>query len=69
MKIFNLFIWLPWVLVTALELSSRSALAYLLLGMWNLPEPGMEPMSPVFAGKFLTTGPPGKSYRTVFFTF
>ena len=39
MKIFNLFIWLPWVLVTALELSSRSALAYLLCDMWELSSP------------------------------
>ena len=29
--------------------------------MWNLPEPGVEPMSPALAGRFLTTGPPGKS--------
>ena len=29
--------------------------------MWNLPGPGIEPMSPALAGEFLTTGPPGKS--------
>ena len=29
--------------------------------MGNLPRPGMEPMSPALAGRFLTTGPPGKS--------
>ena len=28
---------------------------------WNLPGPGIKPMSPVLAGRFLTTGPPGKS--------
>jgi len=28
--------------------------------MWNLPRPGMEPMSPALAGGFLTTAPPGK---------
>ena len=28
---------------------------------WDLPRPGMEPMSPASAGGFLTTGPPGKS--------
>ena len=27
----------------------------------DLPRPGMEPMSPVLAGGFLTTGPPGKT--------
>ena len=30
-------------------------------GMWDLPGPGMEPVSPVLAGEFLTAGPPGKS--------
>ena len=29
--------------------------------MWDLPEPGMEPMSPALAGKFLNPAPPGKS--------
>ena len=29
-------------------------------GMWNLPGPGLEPVSPALAGGFLTTGPPGK---------
>ena len=29
--------------------------------MWDLPGPGIEPMSPVLAGGFLTTVPPGKS--------
>ena len=31
------------------------------LSMWNLPGPGMEPVSPALAGIFLTIGPPGKS--------
>ena len=31
--------------------------AWLLCGMWNLPGPGTEPMSPALAGGFLTTGP------------
>ena len=30
-------------------------------GMWDLPGPGIYPMSPVVAGGFLTTGPSGKS--------
>ena len=29
--------------------------------MWNLPGPGLEPVSPALAGGFLTTEPPGKS--------
>ena len=29
--------------------------------MWDLPRPGVEPVSPTLAGGFLTTGPPGKS--------
>jgi len=27
--------------------------------MWNLPEPGIEPVSPSLAGGFFTTEPPG----------
>ena len=32
------------------------------LGMWALSGPGIEPVSPALAGRFLTTGPPGKSH-------
>ena len=28
--------------------------------MWDLPRPGIEPVSPALAGGFLTTVPPGK---------
>ena len=28
-------------------------------GMWDLPRPGMEPMSPTLAGGFFTSGPQG----------
>ena len=28
--------------------------------MWDLPRPGLEPMSPALAGRFSTTAPPGK---------
>ena len=28
--------------------------------MWDLPGPGLEPVSPALAGRFLTTAPPGK---------
>ena len=30
-------------------------------GMWNVPRPGIKPVSPALAGRFLTTGPPVKS--------
>ena len=30
-------------------------------GLWDLPGPGIEAMSPALAGRFPTTGPPGKS--------
>ena len=29
--------------------------------MWDLPGPGLEPVSPALAGGLLTTAPPGKS--------
>ena len=29
-------------------------------GMWSLPTPGIEPVSPALASGFFTTGPPGK---------
>ena len=32
--------------------------------MWDLPGPGIEPVSPALAGGFLTTVPPGKSQST-----
>ena len=31
----------------------------------DLPRPGLEPVSRVLAGRFLTTGPLGKSFDTV----
>ena len=43
------------------RLSSCGALAQLLRGMWNLPGPGIEPVSPALAGGFLGAVPPGKS--------
>ena len=42
--------------------SSCGALASLLRGMWDLPGPGLELMSPALAGGFLTTAPPGKPW-------
>ena len=37
------------------------AWAQFLCGMWNLPTPGIGPVSPALAGGFPTTGSPGKS--------
>ena len=42
------------------RLSSRGSRAQLLRGMWDLPRPGLEPVSPALAGRFSTTAPPGK---------
>ena len=39
------------------------------LGMWDLPGPGIEPMSFELADGFLTTGPPGKPRMNLFFFF
>ena len=47
------------------ELSSCGLLALLLHDMWDLPRPGLEPMSPALVGGFLTIGPPGKSLGNV----
>ena len=33
-----------------------------LCGMWDLPRPGIEPVSSALADGFLTTGPPEKSF-------
>ena len=42
------------------RLSSCGSRAQLLRGMWDLPRPGLEPMSPALAGRLPTTAPPGK---------
>ena len=42
------------------RLSSCRSWAYLLRGMWDLPRPGLEPVSSALAGRFSTTAPPGK---------
>ena len=42
------------------RLSSCGTGAYLLHGMWDLPRPGHEPMSPALAGGFLITASPEK---------
>ena len=43
------------------RLSSCGTRAQLLHSMWDLPGPGLKPVSNALAGGFLTTVPPGKS--------
>ena len=73
---FYLLIWLHWVFAAeagflyALRLqwlwhTDQFALwAQLSGGMWNLPGPGIEPMTLALASRFLTTGPPRKSSKS-----
>ena len=42
------------------RLSSCGSQTHLLRGMWDLPRPGLEPVSPALAGRFPTIAPPGK---------
>ena len=42
------------------RLSNCGSRAKLLRGTWDLPRPGLEPVSPALAGRFSTTAPPGK---------
>ena len=42
------------------RLSNCGSRAQLLRGMWDLPRPGLEPVSLALAGRFSTTAPPGK---------
>ena len=46
-----------------LRLSSCGSRAQPLCGMWDLPSPGLEPVSPALAGRFSTTAPPGKPHN------
>ena len=66
-----LFIVVRWPLTVAASLvaehrlqmrrlSSCCSRAQLLRGMWDLPRPGLGPVSPALAGGFSTTAPPGK---------
>ena len=77
-----LFIAVRWPLTVAASLvaehrlqmcrlSSCGSRAQLLRGMWDLPRPGLEPMSPALVGRFSTTVPPGKPafYFLVFINF
>ena len=42
------------------RLSNCGSRAQPLRGMWDLPRPELEPVSPALAGGLLTTAPPGK---------
>ena len=42
------------------RLNSCGSRAQSLRGMWDLPRPGLEPVSPALAGRSSTTAPPGK---------
>ena len=44
------------------RLSNCGSRAQPLCGMWDLPGPGLEPVSPALAGGLPTTVPPGKPY-------
>ena len=49
------------------RLSNRGSQAQLLCGMWDLPRPGLEPVSPALAGRLPTTAPPGKPLISFFY--
>ena len=48
-------------LIVEHRLSNSGTGSLLLRGMWDLPGPGTEPVSPELAGRFLSTVPPGES--------
>ena len=50
------------------RLSNCGSRAQLLRGMWDLPRPGLEPVSSALAGRFSTTAPPGKPSPLFFIT-
>ena len=49
------------------RLSSCGTRAYLLRCTWDLPRPGLKPVSPALTCGFLTTAPPGKPSLWFFF--
>ena len=51
------------------RLSSCGTWAQLLHGMWDIPRPGLEPVSPALAGRFSTTAPRGKPLQSFLRTF
>ena len=51
------------------RLSSCGSRAQLPRSMWDLPRPGLEPVSPALAGRFSTTAPPGKPLHSFYMDF
>ena len=49
------------------RLSNCGSRAQLLHGMWDLPGPGLKPVSPAPAGGLPTTAPPGKPLAESFY--
>ena len=49
------------------RLSNCGSRAQLLRGTWDLPRPGLEPVSPALAGRLSTTAPPGKPAPSLLF--
>ena len=59
-----IYFWLGWVYIAtcvALWLQHVAHGLSLLHSTWNLPRPGIKPVSLVLVGGFLTIRPPGKS--------
>ena len=48
------------------RLSNCGSRAQLLRGTWDLPRPGLEPVSPALAGRLSTIAPPGKPLKNIF---
>ena len=48
------------------RLSNCGSRSQLLRSMWDLPRPGLEPVSPALAGRFSTTASPGRPPPTKF---
>ena len=48
------------------RISNCGSRAQPLHGMWDLPRPGLEPVSPALAGGLSTTAPPGKPQWQIF---
>ena len=56
---------LQWLLL--LQSTGSAVVAHKLhCDTWNLPRPGIKPLSPALAGGFSTSGPPGKSPFQIF---
>ena len=51
------------------QASNCGSRAQPLRGMWDLPRPGLEPVSPALAGRFSTTVPPGKPLEVFIIRF